>query len=172
MHNQNKASKLLSCLFINFCNPCSYTSYSYSVQTSPRAYCGFGLTQSSCLLANTNLIFILGQTSSYLVFWGGFRKYSLCAICINTSYLTNSYIIFTFKMESVSKNTIFGLKMMVKSGLEKIFLKFLHAGDYFLLLHKCAQIHKFSNKNNYLPAWRDFKIIFLGHFSLSFLGQK
>ena len=47
---------------------------------------------------------------------------------------------------------------MVKSGLEKIFLKFLHAGDYFPLLHKSAQSHKFSNKNNYPPAWRDFKI--------------
>ena len=44
--------------------------------------------------------------------------------------------------------------MMVKSGLEKIFLKFLHAGDYFPLLHKSAQNHKFSNRNNYLPAWR------------------
>ena len=50
---------------------------------------------------------------------------------INMSYLTDSYIGFTLKMESVSKNTIFDLKMMVKSGLEKIFLKFLHAGDYF-----------------------------------------
>ena len=78
----------------------------------------------------------------------------------NTSYLTDSYVVFTLKMESVSKNTIFGLKMMVKSGLEKIFLKFLHAGDYFPLLHKSAQNHKFSNKNNYLPAWRDFKINF------------
>ena len=39
-------------------------------------------------------------------------------------------------MEYVSKNTIFGLKLMVKSGLENIFLKFLYAGDYFLLLHK------------------------------------
>ena len=38
-----------------------------------------------------------------------------------TSYLTDSYIVFTLKMESVSKNTIFGLKMMVKSSLEKIF---------------------------------------------------
>ena len=47
---------------------------------------------------------------------------------INTSYLTDSYIIFTLKMESVSKNTIFGIKMMVKSGLEKIILKSLHAG--------------------------------------------
>ena len=81
-------------------------------------------------------------------------------IMLNTSYLTDSYIVFTLKMESVSKNTIFGLKMMVKSGLEKIFLKFLHAGDYFPLLHKSAQNHKFSNKNNYLPARRDFKINF------------
>jgi hypothetical protein len=49
---------------------------------------------------------------------------------------------------------------MVKSGLEKIFLKFLHAGDYFPLLHKSAQNHKFSDKNYYLPAWRDFKTNF------------
>ena len=76
------------------------------------------------------------------------------------SYLTESYIVFTLKMESLSKNTIFGLKMMLKSGLEKIFLKFLHAGDYFPLLHKSAQNHKFSNKNNHLPTWKDFKINF------------
>ena len=50
--------------------------------------------------------------------------------------------------------------MMVKSGLEKIFFKLLHVGDYFPLLHKSAQNHKFSNKNNYLPTWRDFKISF------------
>ena len=47
---------------------------------------------------------------------------------INTSYLTDSYIAFTLKMESVSKYTIFDLKMMVKSGLEKIILKSLYAG--------------------------------------------
>ena len=76
------------------------------------------------------------------------------------SYLTDSYIVFTLKMESVSKNMIFGLKMMVKSGLENFFLKFLHAGEYFPLLHKSAQNHKFSNENNYLPAWRDIKIDF------------
>ena len=33
---------------------------------------------------------------------------------------------YVFKMEYVSKISIFGLKMMVKSGLERIFLKFLH----------------------------------------------
>ena len=46
----------------------------------------------------------------------------------NASHLTDSYIGFTLKMESVTKNTIFGLKMMMKSGLEKFILKSLHAG--------------------------------------------
>ena len=42
-------------------------------------------------------------------------------------------------MESVSKITIFVVKMMVKIDLEKIFLKFLPAGNYFPLLHKSVQ---------------------------------
>ena len=46
----------------------------------------------------------------------------------NTSYLTDSYIMFTLKMDSVAKNTIFGLKMRVKSGLEKFILKSLRVG--------------------------------------------
>ena len=50
--------------------------------------------------------------------------------------------------------------MMVKSGLEKIFLKFLHAGDYFSLLHKSVQNLKFGNKNNHLLTWRELKINF------------
>ena len=50
---------------------------------------------------------------------------------INMSYSTDSHVAFTLKMESVSKNTIFGLKMKVKSGLEKIFLKLLHADAIF-----------------------------------------
>ena len=37
-------------------------------------------------------------------------------------------------MESVTKNTIFGLKMMVKSGLEKFILKSLHARRLLFLL--------------------------------------
>ena len=40
------------------------------------------------------------------------------------------------------------------------FLKFFHTGTYFPLLHKSAPNPKFSNKNNHLPAWRDFKIFF------------
>ena len=74
--------------------------------------------------------------------------------------MTDSFIGFNLKMESLPKNTIFIIKMMLKRGLEKIFLKFLHAGDYFPLLHKSAQNHKFSNENNYHPAWRDFNKTF------------
>ena len=61
---------------------------------------------------------------------------SLIAIStgINTSYLTDSYIIFTLKMESVSKNTIFGLKMLLKSGVEKLILKSLYAGRWLFSL--------------------------------------
>ena len=47
---------------------------------------------------------------------------------INTSCLTDLYIGFTLKMESLSKNTIFDIKMMVKSSVEKVILKSLHAG--------------------------------------------
>ena len=54
----------------------------------------------------------------------------------NMSYLTDSYIVFTLKMESQSLNIIFGLNMMVKSGLEKIVLNSLslHAGRWLFLL--------------------------------------
>ena len=53
-----------------------------------------------------------------------------------------------------------------KLSRKKISLKFLHPGDYFSLLNKSVQNHKLSNKNNHLPAWRDFKI----NFSRSLLG--
>ena len=59
---------------------------------------------------------------------------------VNMSYLTDSYILFTLKMVSVSKNTIFGLKMMVKSGLEKIILKFLHVQAYFFSSKKFPKL--------------------------------
>jgi len=49
---------------------------------------------------------------------------------------------------------------MVKSGIDKIFLKFLNAGDCFSSLHKSVENDKCSNKNNHSPAWRDFKINF------------
>ena len=65
-----------------------------------------------------------------------------CCVCyllryvLNNQYMTNSTLVCPVKIEYVMKNNIFGLKMMVKSGLEKIFLKFLHAHTMsFLLLN-------------------------------------
>jgi len=50
--------------------------------------------------------------------------------------------------------------MMVRGGLEKIFLKFLHALTMSFLLLNFDQKYKFSNKNNMVSAWRNFKNIF------------
>ena len=52
------------------------------------------------------------------------------------------------------------MESVSKVPLEKIVLKFLHGGHFFFFIHKSVQNHKFSNKNNHLPAWRDFRITF------------
>ena len=45
--------------------------------------------------------------------------------------MRNPDMLYVLKMEYIPKINIFGLKMMVKSGLEKIILKFLHAEAIF-----------------------------------------
>ena len=94
-----------------------------------------------------------------VLFFISFRFYikflTARSIKFSTFHLTDSYIIFTLKMESISKNTIVGLKMTVKSGLERIFLKFLHVKAIFfkfILLTSFEENHKFRNKNNHLPT--------------------
>ena len=60
-----------------------------------------------------------------------------------------------------AKFNISDLKMMMKSGLGKIFLKFLHAGNYFSLLYRCLPKTTNSVSTKQIPpAWRDFKNIF------------
>ena len=49
----------------------------------------------------------------------------------NTQYIRNPDMVYVLKMEYISKIHIFGIKMMVKSGLEKIFWKFLHVQGLF-----------------------------------------
>ena len=65
---------------------------------------------------------------------------------INKSYLAESYIFFTLKMESVSKNTIFGQKMMVKSGLEKFIMKSLIKEDSYFYYWICDFGHLYEVK--------------------------
>ena len=48
----------------------------------------------------------------------------------------------------------------MKSGLGKIFLKFLHALTISFLLLNFDQKYKFSNKNNMVSEWKNFKNIF------------
>ena len=50
--------------------------------------------------------------------------------------------------------------MMMKSGLGKTFLKFLHALTMSFLLLNFDQKYKFSNKNNMVSTRRNFKNIF------------
>ena len=97
---------------------------------------------------------------------------------INTQNMTNPTIVSPAKMEYGWNFSISGLKMMVKSGLEKIFLKFLYALTMsFLLLNLyfwpkilLSEVNSFNRK---WWAHRGIsKIFFLDHFSPSFLGQK
>ena len=79
---------------------------------------------------------------------------------INTKCGCYSTFVFTLKLESVTRNTYFGLKRIVKSCVNsKQKLKFLHVWNCFHLLHKWEEFC--PAKNHYiLPAWRDFKNIF------------
>ena len=79
---------------------------------------------------------------------------------INTTYMTNSTLVSPVKMEYGWNVSISGLKMMMKSGLGKIFLKFLHALTMLFLLLNLYFWSKFSNKNDMVSAWRNFKNIF------------
>ena len=53
--------------------------------------------------------------------------------------MTNSTLGFPIKIEDVTESNIFGLKMMVKSGLEKTFLKFLHAQNHVIFITEYDQ---------------------------------
>ena len=50
----------------------------------------------------------------------------------NTLHTTFEKFNHRLRAQNVSKTNIFGLKMMVKSGLEKKKIKFLHAQSLFL----------------------------------------
>ena len=72
------------------------------------------------------------------------RQYFHRKTGLNTRYLTDSYIIFTLKMESVFKNTIFGLKM-IENDSKKWFRKNLFEIPpcgrlFFLTSKKCPKL--------------------------------
>ena len=66
----------------------------------------------------------LGPIFFYKIDW-------LIWLRFNTQNMRSSNLVYVSKMEYVHKVNIFDLKMMVKSGLKKIILKFLHAEAIF-----------------------------------------
>ena len=64
----------------------------------------------------------------------------------NGELCTDSYFVYMLKMEYVTKINIFGLKMIVKSGLEKIFLKPLHAQSLFWKIFFASKKGRFFQK--------------------------
>ena len=101
--------------------------------------------------------------SAWPFFWwlSDYQTAVLTANClINTQYMTNSTLVSPVKMKYGWNFSISGLKMMMKSGLRKIFLKFLHALTMSFLLLNFDQKYKFSNKNNMVSAWKNLKNIF------------
>ena len=87
------------------------------------------LFYSSVISLSPELHYTIGWTYSF--------KYIIIMICLyfsyhfNTQNMRNSNLVYVLKMEYVHKVNIFVLKMIVKSGLEKINLKFLHAQAIF-----------------------------------------
>ena len=76
-------------------------------------------------------------------------------------------------MESVSKVTILGLKIMMKSALELFFLKSFYAGNY-LSLFQVRFLPKTANSVTKITFFSHGGISkkILDKFSPSFLGQK
>ena len=125
-----------------------YANSSHVVTRCPGVLCV--IVYLWALIANMGNTLLLSKPGVPLVtlFW------------LNTQYMTNSTLVSPVKMEYGWNFSISGLKMMMKSGLGKIFLKFLHALNLSFLLLNFDQGYKFSNKNNMVSACRNFKNIF------------
>ena len=98
--------------------------------------------------------------------------YLLPPLWLNTSYLTDSYVGFALKMESVSQITIFRLKMIVKSGLDKVILESLNPGRYLFFYWICDFGHFYEVRESSFPHGGISKIFFVDLFSPSFIGRK
>ena len=86
----------------------------------------------------------------------------------NTEYMTNLTSFCPVKMDYGWSFSISALKMMAKSGLEKIFLKISPCAGHFLIIkwiyfterRSFDLKYKFSNKNDMVSTWSKLKNIF------------
>ena len=108
------------------------------------------------LIIDVIAFFLLTQLHICLSICSSIRFHPINYILfLNMSYLTDSYIVFTLKMESVSKNTIPPCKRLLSQYLIKV-----------------PKITNSVIKITIFPHGGISKWIFLDHFSPSCLGQK
>ena len=74
------------------------------------------------------------------------------------SFFTESTLGFTLKMESVTNNTVFGPKMMVKSGLEKFYFEIPPCGKicdfgHFFEVRESSLLHGGISKTFFRPLF-------------------
>ena len=87
---------------------------------------------------------------------------------INTLCGCKTTIVFTLKMESVTQNIIFGLKILLKSGLELFIFKILLCGKNRWLILRIIEFGILCTcevKENRFPYGGLSKILFLDYFS-------
>ena len=95
--------------------------------------------------------------------WGFF----LCAhhvrylVMINRLYTTNSTLLSPVKMEYGSNFSISGLKMMMNSGLGKIFLKFLYAGIFSFHTSSMGRCFRETSNSVLQKSFSNFSCMFL-----------
>ena len=96
---------------------------------------------------------------------------------LNTQNMTDPTIVSPVKMEYGWNFSLSGLKIMMKSGLEKMFVKFLHGHVIFIAEFVLfTKTPPFYEVNSFYKKWWShggiLNIFFLDHFSPSFLSQK
>ena len=146
----NKISRVCLCVRVSSCYVCSFVLLNELVYTRFcvlsvfRSVFVFNLkwkqkwTYKDSLDKLQKLIFIDNTLDLFecsvriIIFYGGkLNKFHLGLwmreLGETTQYMINSTLVCPAKIEYVAKNNIFGLNLKVKSGLEKIFLKFLNA---------------------------------------------
>ena len=112
------------------------------------------------------------SAATYLNLMKSFEIFFSIVAHLRVRLIAKKYLRPSIQKRINDNNTIFDLKIMVKSGLEKFILKYLHAGRWLFLLLNLWFWALLWNKRKYSPAWRNFKIFFLDHFSPSYLGHK
>ena len=85
--------------------------------------------------------------------------------------MTNSTLVSPVKKEYATKNNIFGLKMTVKSGLEKNILKFLRAQSLFWKIFFSSSVFNVHIKKPHNPNSFKWLVLFLDLYTVNYISK-